>query len=378
MTPRERYLAAMLFRSPDRIPMHTDDIRVSTRAAWHKQGLPAEIDTPAEIFKYAYRQAGGKMEWPRGGEGFHVNERIIPEFEQKVIERKERSQIVQDWKGNICEIGNEFTLDYLRSAADFVTRRWIKCPVEDRSDWEKMKKRYDSDAPERLPADAPRRAAALAKRDWPVVMHFAGPFWEMREWLGLEPQCMLFHDDPDWAREMVMFWQEHIARLLERAFAHVVPDEVHISEDIAYKKFPLISPAMIREFILPCYKRWGEIIRKAGVPIYAIDSDGFIDDLIPIWIEAGMNACDPIEVAAGNDIAAMRRRHGRKMAFRGGVDKREMAAGPAAIDREFKRLMPVIKDGGYIPGCDHGVPSDISWPNYVHYMKRLAEASGWM
>jgi hypothetical protein len=48
---------------------------------------------------------------------------MIPEFEEKVIERKERSQIVQDWKGNICEISNEFDIRYLRNAIDFVTRR---------------------------------------------------------------------------------------------------------------------------------------------------------------------------------------------------------------------------------------------------------------
>jgi hypothetical protein len=40
-------------------------------------------------------------------------------------------------------------------------------------------------------------------------------------------------------------------------------------------------------------------------------------------------------------------------------------------------LRPVIDDGGYVPGCDHGVPSDVSWPNYVHYTGLLAKATGW-
>ena len=34
--------------------------------------------------------------------------------------------------------------------------------------------------------------------------------------------------------------------------------------------------------------------------------------------------------------------------------------------------------GGNIPGCDHGVPSDVSWPNFVYYTKLLAQATGWM
>jgi len=53
---------------------------------------------------------------------------MMPQFEEKVLEVRAHSQVVQDWKGNICEIGKEFTVEYLRNAIDFVTRRWIKCP----------------------------------------------------------------------------------------------------------------------------------------------------------------------------------------------------------------------------------------------------------
>ena len=38
---------------------------------------------------------------------------------------------------------------------------------------------------------------------------------------------------------------------------------------------------------------------------------------------------------------------------------------------------PVSKEGGYIPGCDHGVPSGVSWENDVDYMVLLAEVTGW-
>ena len=97
---------------------------------------------------------------------------------------------------------------------------------------------------------------------------------------------------------------------------HVVPDEVEFSEDMAYKKFSMLSPKTVREFLLPTYKRWGEIIRDAGCPVYAMDSDGFLGELIPIWMEAGVNVCWPMEVAAENDIVEFRRRFGRGMAYR--------------------------------------------------------------
>ena len=85
-----------------------------------------------------------------------------------------------------------------------------------------------------------------------------------------------------------------------------------------------------------------------------------------------------MEVAAGNDIVEYRRKFGNKMAFRGGVDKREMAKGGKYIENELRRLEPVILRGGYIPGCDHGVPSDVSWKDFVDYVRLLAKHTGWL
>ena len=375
MTTRERFLQVMLFKEPDKVPFNPGGGRKSTREAWYAQGLPRE---EKDITLYAYRQAGGELELPGGGEGFGVSERMMPMFEEKVIERGPDTQIVQDWKGNICEISNEFTTEYLRNAIDFVTRRWIKCPVENRADWEDMKWRYDCTDARRFPDDAAERGKRLEGRDWTTHLHFSGPFWQLREWVGFEGLCLMFHDNPGFVREMIEFWTDHVSGLLETALQHFTPDEVHLSEDMAFKGFSMVSPAMAREFLMPTWKRWGEIILGAGVPIYAMDSDGFIGDLIPLWIESGINACDPIEVAAGNDIVEFRQRFGKTISYRGGVDKRAMAKGGKVIEDEIARIAPVVRDGGYIPGCDHGIPPDVSWPDFVYYVKLLAQLTGWL
>lgn len=375
MTPRDRTLETLLFGNPDRIPLVPGNGRQSTRETWHRQGLPEDVKN---IPEYAYRQAGGKLPWPESGPRFPLNERMMPQFEEKVLERKPNSQVVQDWKGNICEIGNEFTTEHLRNAIDFVTRRWIKCPVENRDEWEQMKRRYDPEDPARYADDPDRLARQLADRDHFIELHFSGPFWQMREWVGFENLCTLFYDDPDLIRDMVAFWEQYIQRLLENSFRYVTPDCVHFSEDMAYKSFSMISPAMVRDFLLPTYRRWGELIRGTGVPVYAIDSDGYIGELIPIWLEGGVNMCDPVEVAAGNDIVAFRREFGHEMAYRGGIDKRAMAKGGSVLEKEIDRIRPVVEDGGYIPSCDHGVPSDVSWPNYVETTRLLAQITGWL
>ena len=377
MTHRERYIETLRFGAPDRIPLHPGTVRLSTRKAWHEQGLPSDIP-PEKIIEYAYRQAGGTLPWPEEGKEFPVSERMIPMFEEKILEEKETSRIVQDWKGNICEISNKYPVEYLRNPVDFVTRRWLKCPVEAREDWEQIKERYNPNDPARYPKEPQALAAELEKRTWPVKLQFSGPFWQLREWLGFERLCLLFRDDPEWIREMIGFWSGYISHLLENTFAVFIPDEVHLSEDMAYKMYAMISPAMVREFLLPTWRQWGEIVRAAGAPLYGMDSDGFIGQLLPLWIEAGFTHCDPIEVAAGNDINEMRSRYGKKIAFYGGIDKRAMAEGGAVLEGEIARILPVIRDGGFIPSCDHGVPPDISWPNYVQCTKLLAQVTGWV
>ncbi len=368
-------METLLFGKPDRIPLKPGSGRKSTREAWYLQGLGKDIEN---IEKHAYREAGGTYEWPEDGPGFNVDERMIPQFEERVIEEKENSRIVQDWKGNICEIGKEFTTEYLRNAIDFVTRKWIKCPVETRDDWEEMKTRYDPDAPERLPDNPEDLKGIVAERTWPITFRFSGPFWQMREWLGFQALCTMFYDDPELIRDMVAFWTDYISRLMENAFRYCIPDEVHVSEDMAYKAFSMISPDMVKEFLLPVWAKWGEVIKSRNVPIYAMDSDGFIGELIPIWIDAGINACDPIEVAAHNDIVEYRERFGKTIAYRGGVDKRKMAAGGEQLEAEFRRIEPVVQGGGYIPSCDHGIPSDVSWHNYLQYVEGIARLTGWL
>ena len=189
---------------------------------------------------------------------------------------------------------------------------------------------------------------------------------------------MMMLEEPAFVSEMAEFWMNFVAEIMGRTFQHLIPDGIHISEDMAYKAKAMISPAMAREFCKPCWDKWTKHDKNAGVPIVAIDSDGYIGELIPIWIESNVNCCDPIEVAAHCDINEFRRIFGNKMAYRGGVDKRCMAKGGQAIRDELKRIEPVLKNGGYIPSCDHGVPPDISWPNFVDYVGLLARMTGWL
>ena len=186
-------------------------------------------------------------------------------------------------------------------------------------------------------------------------------------------------DDPDLVREMCLFWADFVRETFLPVIQNVDLDLVGLSEDMAFKAHSMISPAMVREFLMPVYERWIPDIKGSGCPIVWMDSDGYVAELIPLWIEAGINCAGPIEVAAGNDVVAYRRRFGRAMAYTGMIDKRAIAKGGATMEAEVLRVVPaLLEEGGCIPGCDHGVPHDISWPNFIEYARLLAQLTGWI
>jgi len=40
---------------------------------------------------------------------------------------------------------------------------------------------------------------------------------------------------------------------------------------------------------------------------------------------------------------------------------------------EFERILPVMKQGGYIPSVDHQTPPEVSLKNYEIYLRLLNE-----
>lgn len=377
MNPRERYLQTLQFGFPDKIPFDPGRPREKTLKRWHSEGLPGN----REWFDFLCETIGihpDKLTQNPFGDESPVNFRMNPRFEEKVLEHRNGHYIVQDWMGNVVEISDEYDFTYIRHPKDFVTRRWHTFPVENEADFEKMKKRYNPDDPVRYPENFSELAKKLHSRDFIVTVSFPGPFWQLREWCGFEPLCVMLMEDPDFVKEMISFWTEFVSATIVKALDAGIVDRIFISEDMAYKEKSMISPAMVRQFLQPAWKQWLDEAREAGVHLFDMDSDGFVGELIPLWIETGFNVCDPIEVAAGNDINQFRKEFGRKMAYRQGVDKRAMAAGGKVIEAELERLTPVIQNGGFIPGCDHGVPFDVSWQDFVHYSTLLAQLTGWL
>ena len=200
-----------------------------------------------------------------------------------------------------------------------------------------------------------------------------------RNWMGVEALSRSLHRDPTLFPEMVETLSDLTIAVLSRALAAARAvglqfDAAQFWEDMCYRDGPLISPKMVRQYIAPHYRAITRLLADYGIDIVILDCDGKIDDLIDIWLEAGVNCLFPIEIGVWQaDPLALRRRFGRELLMMGGFDKRILADSPAAIDAEIDRLAPLVEEGGYIPFCDHRVPPNVPLANYVHYVERAKQ-----
>ena len=259
----------------------------------------------------------------------------------------------------------------------FRTRSFLSHPVQNRQDWIRLRdERFDPHTPGRYPDDWAEQVAQLRDDELPVRVTVQGLYWKARDWCGFENLSVMFYDDPTLVHDMM----EHVAELamvlLERALHDVKIDRILINEDMCFKRHAMISPKMFREFMLPRYKRMADYFHGHGVPIILVDSDGYVGDLMPLWIEAGMDATFPLEIAAGNDPVAYREEYGKAVAFIGCIDKREIRSKERTYREVMSKVPWLVEQGGYLPGFDHAVPPDVPLHSYLtmcELIKAIAE-----
>jgi uroporphyrinogen decarboxylase len=154
-------------------------------------------------------------------------------------------------------------------------------------------------------------------------------------------------------------------------------DWIMFWEDMAYNHGSLLDPNLYIKHCMPFYFKVIDVLKQNNVKVIMLDCDGKIDELIPLWLDAGISVMHPMEVAAGMDVRKVRKTYGKKVSFLGGIDKRELAKGRKEIDAE---VIPKIRElqgtgGGFVVECDHAVPPDISYDNYCYFREIIRKIS---
>jgi Uroporphyrinogen decarboxylase (URO-D) len=362
MTERDRFIETMTFGAPDRVPNHELGLWGHTYERWLTEGAPEEAVAGDWFVGLDYYGMDRREFVP-------INMGMIPPFDTEVLEETDRHIVARHGNGIVTRALKEGTVHGTRWSMD----TYLRFAVETPEDFQALKRRYVASEPTRYPGDWQARVEAWARRQHPLCLltnAAMGLYSNCRIWMGTENLSYAFHDQPKLVHEMMDLIADFTIEVLHRALDEVEIDYFNYFEDCAYKTGPLLSPAAFREFLLPRYKRINEFLRSHGVKIITLDSDGNTEVLIPLILEAGIDGIWPLEIAAEMHPQKLRAQYGRDLALCGGIDKRELAKGPKAIEQEVLSKVPaLIEQGGYIPYVDHTVPPDVAWQDFLYYME---------
>ncbi len=231
---------------------------------------------------------------------------------------------------------------------------------------------------------APLRAKAQEYRDagYPVLLDgLGGGMYEHAWWVRGFNEFII-----DMARRPKM-----AERLLDRILAYRMEywetmlnaldglvDVVAESDDVAGQDRLILSPKMYRHMLKPRHRKLFDCIRKnAKGRIYIqLHSCGAVRDLIPDFIDLGVDALNPVQVNAANmDTARLKRDFGKDIAFwGGGVDTQFVLpqGTPQQVKDEVKRrIEDLAPGGGFVFATVHNVQADVPPENVMAMWEAL-------
>lgn len=364
MNDLQRFLAAVRFQNVDRYPYWELGIWGQTYERWLHEGLDE-----------------GELEgdWFRGQPAFAKLDRRdfmplnfdpIPGF-QRAIGEDDRYIVERDGWGRVRRGLKPGTVRGTRSSMD----TYLDFFVKDRESFLEMKECFDPHDPSRYPKDWEELKKRWMTRDYPLYLTencgFGGLYWDLRQMMGTIRLSAAFHRTPALIHEILDFMVDFFIETTRKALREVEVDAFIFNEDFACKGGPLISPTIYSTFLQPRYERIIGYLRKHGVKVIELDSDGNTEALIPLFIETGIDAHWPLEAAAGMDPVNIRRKYGEKLALYGGIDKRELTKDKSSIEREVNKKISTMLElgGGYVPTVDHTLPPDIPLKNFLYYLE---------
>jgi len=155
-------------------------------------------------------------------------------------------------------------------------------------------------------------------------------------------------------------------------------DGIWVWDDMAYKNGPFFSPKHYQKFVKPAHEKIIQPFKAKNLPAI-LHCDGNFEPLIPLIIDAGFTAIQPLEAKVGMDVRKLKEKYGDRLAFIGNIDARKLSGTKEDISNEVESKVPVaMKGGGYIAGSDHSVPPSVSLENYLYFLKLVKKVGSYI
>jgi hypothetical protein len=318
MNSRQRFMAALQYDHPDRLPLLEEGVREEVRLAWVEQGLSTHANLQ-DVFGYDQRE----------------------ELELDLDPRPR----LRRWPGSHKELGA-------------------------------FAKRLDSRISQRMPAGWPERISAWrSSTDILILRVQRGFFLSMgvEDWQRFDLVLELTKDDPGFVRDLLLLQGELAARLAEKVLQAVSIDAALFSEPIGGNHGPLISPKMYAELVLPAYQPILDVLRRYQVKMVIARTYANPRPLLPLLMQAGINCLWAVEPPPDTmDYLLLRQEFGRDLRLIGGIDADVLHQGKPAIRCAVDRVADLSLQGGYIPLLDGRVRQDVPYQEYQYYRQQLS------
>jgi uroporphyrinogen decarboxylase len=339
MTSRERVIAALERKEPDRVPLFEPIID------------PKVID--GALPGGAYEELSDKL----GDDCIGLNRSSWDKSKMDFIDREKG--LFRDRWGVIRALGNE--------ASPYPVEPALK-QYEDLKDWsppDPADPTVYGHLPELVAKYKGKKAIVFMGRD---------AFFNPAHVRGVENFLMDMILNPRFVHELIDICLEYDLEVVRRAVAMGV-DVIVFGDDYADKNTSFMSPQHFREFIFPRLKRAIANAHEAGA--YVIKhTDGNIWSIIDQIVEAGPDGLNPLEPVAGMDLGKVKQMYGDRVALVGNIDcGRLLSWGTPEEVRETVRQAIAVAGpgGGYLVSSSNSIHSSVKPENLIAMAQAVHE-----
>ncbi|MBM3700674.1 MAG: hypothetical protein FJW68_07190 [Actinobacteria bacterium] len=250
----------------------------------------------------------------------------------------------------------------------------VDWPIKGWDSWNNIKeeKLQIDNIKSRFPNNWEKLIRIYKNREYPIAIggYPVGIFGTLAHLLGYKRLFLLYHDDSGLLRDMLNTITGIWIAIWEVITSEVDIDCLHLWEDVSMGTGSMISPAIFKEFMTPYYKKITSFLKSKRVKNILLDTDGNCSKLIPLFLDAGITGLWPMEVGTGMDLVEIRKKY-PDLQIMGGIPKLDISKGKNRIDDFLEPIKWLLKQGGYIPFCDHSVPSEVHWNDFKYYREKL-------
>jgi len=136
--------------------------------------------------------------------------------------------------------------------------------------------------------------------------------------VGYENICLYLYDDPEFLVQVAQLAVD-FANVAVTRMAQAGVDGMIVSEDLGASAGGLLSPQHFRAIYRPALGAIISHIRDLGLPVL-LHSCGCIYDYLDDLVELGINALHPLQRTAGMDLARVKAKYGSRICLVGNID----------------------------------------------------------